>query len=101
MRCRIFKTVAAAVAVMLCATLLCGCGGRGDTPDLAPHLIAAPESSPVRPIDDKDGVMLSSFDGELSAAQYRERVNELYAIVVFDGKRPLFDYVDPVEPIYT
>lgn len=101
MRYRIFKAFAAAVvAVTLAVTALCGCGGRGETPDLAPHLIATPEASPVRPIDAKDGVALSDLDDELSSEQYRERVNELYATVVFDGKRPIFSDGDPVKPIY-
>lgn len=38
--------------------------------------------------------------GQLSAQQFRARVDELYAVVVFDGKKPIFAADDPVEPIY-
>lgn len=87
---------------MLFATVtLSGCGGvRGNTPDLAPHLIAQPDVAPVRPIDGKDGVMLSEYSGALTPVQFRDRVNELYAVVVFDGQRPIFADGDPVQPIY-
>lgn len=93
MRCRIFAAIAAVLSVPVATVTLSGCGGvRGNTPDLAPHLIAQPDVAPVRPIDGKDGVMLSEYSGALTPAQFRDRVNELYAVVVFDGQRPIFPW---------
>lgn len=80
---------------------LTGCGTYGDTTaDLAPHLIAAGEVDPVRPIDSFESEALPAIEGELSDTQYRARVDDLY-LTVTAGKRPIFADNDPVEKIYT
>ncbi|MBD5131842.1 MAG: hypothetical protein HDT28_04530 [Clostridiales bacterium] len=90
------------VAVAVCAPLsFIGCGGGYDTPDISPHLIASPSAAPVRPIDEAEGVALSATSGaQLTTEQYRARVDELYSVVVYDGKRPIFEDDDPVAEIY-
>lgn len=67
---------------------------------MPPHLISTPDSNPKRPILEREGQELSAFSGELNSEQYRARVNELYSIVVYDNKRPIFEENDPVQPIF-
>lgn len=93
--------VLAAVGVfMLAATFLTACSGRGDSPDLLPHLISTPDAEPVRPIDGFATYELSPCAVSLSDAQYRARVNELYSAVVDFGRKPVFIDNDPVKPVY-
>lgn len=93
-----FSARIATVVFAACALsgIACGCGRAFDSsPDILPHLISAgeAESSPVRFIDGLDAVELTSTD-------FRERVDELYSVVVYDGKRPLFSDDDPVKVVY-
>lgn len=104
MRSRLLRaiTVAALSATLsVSAAITCGCSSRAATPDIAPHLAESGETAPVRAIDSRESAVLSAIDGELDPAEYRERVNELYSIVVYDKKKPIFAPDDPVEPIYT
>lgn len=95
------KLKSAFLACMLFGAFsLVGCGAKTPTADIQPHLISTPDSSPVRPIDGFESVELSTFSGTLSDEQYRDRVDELYSIVVDDGKKPIFKSDDPVKAVY-
>lgn len=94
------KAVAIACSLAVAATLS-GCGIISTpTDDIAPHLISTPEASPERPIDGFETAEMSAFSGELTDEQYRLRVNELYSIVVEEGKKPILSSDDPVKPVY-
>lgn len=81
------------------ALSLAGCGGVSATPDIKPHLTVNAQKHAV-PIDGCDAFAMPEFVGELSAEQYRERVETLYQTVVYDKKRPTFTEGDPVKRIY-
>ena len=84
----------------LVVPVLGGCA-VGPSVDITPHLISTPDASPVRPINSAESEAMSEFGGELTATQYRARVDELYSIVVDDRKRPEFyGEADPVKPVY-
>ncbi len=89
------------VGICLCLPLV-GCGGKtgGATPDIAPHLISTPEADPERPIDSCETEELPRISADFSDSDYRSRVDLLYSVVVDDGKKPVFVYNDPVQPIY-
>lgn len=93
----IFSVIIASVATVFA---LSACGRTVGSPDIRPHLIATPESEPVRPIDAAETSDMSEFSGALTDGEYRARIEELYNIVVHDGKRPVFRESDPVRPIY-
>lgn len=90
----------AAAALALCAPVLVGCSGGKPTPDLTPHVIAAADADPVRPIDGREGYKMSEFSSEPSDEEYRARIDELYTAVVIDGKKPIFAADDPVAAVY-
>lgn len=93
--------LAAAVGVFaLLSVFLTACSGRGESPDLLPHLITTPDTDPIRPIDGFDTYEMSPFDGTLTGTVYRMRVKELYSAVVDRGSRPVFAANDPVKPVY-
>lgn len=92
--------LAAACCALLCVFAMLGCS-NGPTPDLAPHITPSGEIKPVRPIYSRASAELSPFSGEPEGAEYRARVNELYAIVVYDGLQPVFSENDPVAEIYS
>ncbi len=92
--------IAALSLILLALPALGGCTGFSASPDIAPHLISEPDANPVRPIDSRDAVSLSAAALPLSDEAYRERVKELYRVVVEDGKKPLLEDGDPVKPIY-
>lgn len=90
------RAVVILFAACCLACALCGCGRSVyGSPDIAPHLISAEEAegSPVRVIDGWEGA-------ELTATDYRARVDELYSVVVYDRKRPVFAQDDPVKGVY-
>lgn len=93
------KLILIIAAVFAAAMALCGCGGGVTSPDIKPHLVAAKTEQSV-PIDGFEQFVMPAVSGELSAAQYRERVKLLYDTVVYDGKKPVFVDNDPVQPIY-
>ena len=95
------KIASTAVAVMaLVVPVLGGCA-IGPSEDIPPHLISSPESDPVRPIYSAESETMSEYSGELTDAQYRARIDELYSIVVDDRKLPVFyGESDPVKPVY-
>ena len=93
------KLIGIFAAVIAASTVMCGCGGDITSPDILPHLVPA-ESRHAVPIDGFETFAMPSFFGELSDAQYRERVELLYNTVVYDGKKPVFSANDPVAPIY-
>ena len=70
---------------------------RSPSPDITPHLISIPDDSPYRPIDGREGKPLSELNGDKSN---RERIDELYAVVVYDGKKPVFQENDPLQKVY-
>lgn len=93
-------TIAAALVAALLPTAV-GCAKPKESPDLQPHLIATPEEAPVRPIDSFETAELSPVpSGDLTDAQYRARLDELYYTVVDDGKKPIFSDGDPVKAVY-
>lgn len=95
------KAVALICGLTVAACSLSGCGViSAPTDDIAPHLISTPEASPVRPIDEFETVEMSPFSGKLTDEQYRLRVDELYSIVVDEGKKPILSTDDPVKPVY-
>ena len=79
--------------------MLCGCGGDITSPDIKPHIVAAKTEQSVA-IDGFEQFQMPAVSGELTTAQYRERVQLLYDTVVYDGKKPVFVTDDPVQPIY-
>lgn len=98
---------AAVAALIFCVFSLSGCNEvasffRDPSPDIAAHLIAADkaETSPERPIDARESVELSDYVLPLSDEQYRDRVDELYGMVVNEGKKPVLKSDDPVKPVY-
>ncbi|MDE6029213.1 MAG: hypothetical protein K2F90_02690 [Clostridiales bacterium] len=93
------KLISVVLAVVAAAFALCGCGGDTTTPDITPHIVATKTEQSV-PIDGFEQFVMPAVDGELSAAEYRERVKLLYDVVVYDGKRPVLTDDDPVRPIY-
>jgi len=97
---KLWVTAFAVAVCLLSAVFMSGCSSRPVTPDIAPHLIETPETAPERVIDGREEQRLSAIVGELTPTQYRARVNELYATVVYDKKKPIFCDNDPVEPIY-
>ncbi len=92
--------VVAAAAISSIALAGCASMSIGPSPDIEPHLIAQGDAEPVRPIDSLEGKEMSPVDGELSNEAYRERISELYTLVVEDRARPVFVQDDPVKPIY-
>lgn len=99
MRFKLKNMIATAVAIAVCLFSV-GCSS-GRTPDISPHLIAEAEQAPVRPIDDREGVALSALPESMTDADYRERISELYSIVAYDKKRPVFDGEnDPAKAVY-
>lgn len=88
------------VALTAAVFSFAGCSRRGNSPDITPHLITVPDASPERPVDSYEPVAMSAVVGALSEEDYRDRVEELYSIVVYDRKKPVFAPDDPVEPIY-
>ncbi|MDE6201705.1 MAG: hypothetical protein K2M47_07540 [Clostridiales bacterium] len=93
------KLIICVVAAIAAAFVLCGCGGNATTPDIKPHIVSAGSEQAV-PIDGFEQFEMPAVSGELTDAQYRERVTLLYNTVVYDGKRPVFVKDDPVQPIY-
>lgn len=91
---------AATAALALTAPALIGCSGAKRTPDIMPHVVAAADAEPVRPIDGREEYRMSAFSASPSDAEYRARVDELYTAVVIDGKKPIFDAGDPVAAVY-
>lgn len=92
-----FAIILAAAATALFA--LGGCNAGERSADIPPHLIAAGDDAPVRPIDSFETEALPDIDGELTDAQYRARVDDLY-LTVTAGKKPIFVDDDPVKPVY-
>lgn len=89
------------LALLLSVPMLGGCSNLfSESPDIAPHLISSPDENPVRPIALKEEQALSSFTLPLSDEQYRDRIDELYQVVVEDGKKPILAENDPVKPVY-
>lgn len=95
----LFKKAAAVAACALFAFPALACGNDGPSPDLPPHLISTPDASPRRPIDEREEQALSALSA-LDREGYRARVDELYAVVVYDGKKPVFCDNDPVRKVY-
>ncbi|MDE5593014.1 MAG: hypothetical protein K2I75_03675 [Clostridiales bacterium] len=93
------KFILIIVTVFAAALTLCGCGGDITSPDIKPHIEAA-ETEQTVPIDSFEQFVMPEVTGELTPAQYRERVRLLYDTVVYDGKKPVFVTDDPVQPIY-
>lgn len=93
---------AALAAAALAAAVLpiAGCTGAKPTPDLTPHVVAAGDAEPIRPIDGREEYKMSAFSAAPSDAEYRARVGELYTAVVIDGKKPIFETGDPVAAVY-
>ena len=85
-------------ATVAASMILCGCGGDITSPDIKPHLV--PATGHAVPIDGFEPFVMPGVFGELSVAQYRERVELLYNTVVYDGKKPVFSASDPIAPIY-
>lgn len=94
------KSIAACAIFTALACSLCACSSNANLSDIMPHQISVAETEPVRPIDTREQASLSAFSGELTDEQYRNRVDELYSIVVEDGKKPVFAQDDPVKPVY-
>lgn len=94
------KFILIVVAAIAAAFMLCGCGGDITSPNIKPHLVAAKTEQTVA-IDGFEQFVMPAVSGELTPAQYRERVQLLYDTVVYDGKKPVFVNSDPVQPIYT
>ncbi len=92
----------------LCLGFMCiGCETvrsvfRTASPDIAPHLIASElaENDPIRPIDSFETAELSSYTLPVSDEDYRARVDELYAVVATEHKKPILKADDPVKPVY-
>lgn len=95
------RPISIALALVASLVFMCAaCSKTGPSPDLAAHYIAEPEQAPVRPIESREEQAMSDFSGSLTDEQYRARVDELYSIVVDDGKKPVFSDGDPVKEIY-
>ncbi|MDE6618554.1 MAG: hypothetical protein K2K13_05985 [Clostridiales bacterium] len=99
MRIFIRKLILIIAVILSTALMLCGCGGDITSPDIAPHIVAATAEQAVA-IDSFEQFQMPTVSGELTPAQYRERVQLLYDTVVYDGKKPVFADNDPVQPIY-
>lgn len=95
---RAFAAIIAIITSTVFGVFACSTSVR--SPDLTAHYIAEPESDPIRPIDVAEEQAMSDFSGSLSDEQYRARIDELYSIVVDDGKKPIFRGDDPVKPVY-
>lgn len=89
--------VAAAVAV---GAFACGCSAVNASPDIKPHLISAPDENHTVKAATWQRQRMSDVDGELTDVQYRARVDELYSLVVYDNKYPIFAENDPVERVF-
>lgn len=101
MLCKVPKKLFAVAASFAAVFVLIGCGSDVvPSPDIMPHLIAGPDKNYVAPIDGFEEYVMPATDGKLSDAEYRKRVDLLYSVVVYDGKRPVFAPSDPVKPIY-
>lgn len=98
---RFSRAVIAALACIAAAVCFVGCSSGAPTPNIAPHLYASQDAAPTRAIDEFESAEMSALPSEtLSAEQMRERMNELYSIVVYDRKRPVFADGDPAEAVY-
>lgn len=93
------KIVFVILAAVFAAAALGGCGGMIESPDIAPHFFETTGERALA-IDDYETARLSETAGALTDAQFRTRVDELYNVVVYDRKKPIFRDNDPVEPIY-
>lgn len=99
------QIIAVLLCVIFCAVAFCGCGvsmpwDSGSSPDIVPHLISQPEANPERPINSKEERAMPEYSGELTDEQYRQRISELYSLVVDLGYKPVFAENDPVKPVY-
>lgn len=94
------KSIAVCAIFTALTCSLCACSSNANLSDILPHQISTAETDPVRPIDSREQARLSAISGELTDEQYRNRVDELYSIVVEDGKKPVFVQDDPVKPVY-
>ncbi len=70
------------------------CSGRNGSPNIPPHLISAPDETPLRPVDEREKYALKGTGG------LRACVDELYSVVVYDKKQPTFGENNPAEPVY-
>lgn len=87
------RLAATALAALVCLTVT-ACSRRNGTPDIPPHLISAPDEAPTRPVDEREEIALKGTGG------LRACVDELYSVVVYDKKQPVFRDDDPAEPVY-
>lgn len=94
-----FISAALAAALVALCFAVTGCNTK-NTPDIAPHLISEPETSPVRPIDSRETIAMSDFSGEFTDERLFVRLEELFTIVVHEGGKPEFCRDDPVQPVY-
>ena len=100
---RRIRPISILCALVAATFALSACNRNVGSPDIAPHLISTPEAEPVRPVDafeECELSELSSASGDIPDSEYRARVEELYNIVVHDGKKPIFRDNDPVRDIY-
>lgn len=99
---RSVKTAIAVCIAAICAVFACGCGDDlYDSPDIQPHVIASPDPDYTPSVESwVDEYAMPEISGELTAAQYRDRIDTLYATVVYDKKRPRFAAEAKSDPAY-